>query len=75
MFFLLSADEAAKAAEHAPAAQEQAAHHAPIMVKLVNHYFGEWAHHFEMKYTYPKWKWLLAKFGIDPGSGVRALHA
>jgi len=37
MFALLSADGAAKAAEHAPAAQEQAVHHAPILVKLVNH--------------------------------------
>ena len=48
--FLLSTEEAAKAAEHAPAAQEQAAHHAPIIVKLVNHYFGEWVHGIQMKY-------------------------
>lgn len=39
---------------------------APIVVRLVNHYFGEWAYNFEMKYTYPKWKWLLAKFGGTP---------
>ncbi len=32
------------------------AEHAPILVQLVNHYFGEWAYSFEMKYTYPKWK-------------------
>src|SRR6266849_10922216 len=37
-----------------------------ILVRLVNHYFGEWAYNFEMKYTYPKWKWLLAKFGGTP---------
>ena len=49
--------------------QEQAAEkaeQAPILVRLVNHYFGEWAYHLEMKYTYPKWKWLLAKFGGTP---------
>ena len=49
--------------------QEQAAEkadQAPILVRLVNHYFGEWAYNFEMKYTYPKWKWLLAKFGGTP---------
>ena len=71
--FLLSADDAAKAAEHAaPAAQEQAVHHAPILVKLVNHYFGESAHAFEMKHTYPKWKWLLAKFGTTPEAAFGA---
>ena len=49
--------------------QEQAAEkaeQAPIIVRLVNHYFGEWAYNFEMTYTYPKWKWLLAKFGGTP---------
>jgi F-type H+-transporting ATPase subunit a len=49
--------------------QEQAAEkveQAPILVRLVNHYFGEWAYNFEMKYTYPRWKWLLAKFGGTP---------
>ena len=49
--------------------QEQAAEkveQAPILVRMVNHYFGEWAYNFEMKYTYPKWKWLLAKFGGTP---------
>jgi F-type H+-transporting ATPase subunit a len=49
--------------------QEEAAEkveQAPILVRLVNHYFGEWAYNFEMKYTYPKWKWLLAKFGGTP---------
>src|SRR2546428_800723 len=49
--------------------QEQAAEkaeQAPILVRLVNHYFGEWAYNFEMKYTYPKWKWLLGKFGGTP---------
>src|SRR5256714_724512 len=45
--------------------QEQA-EQAPILVRLVNQYFGEWAYRFEMKYTYPKWQWLLAKFGSTP---------
>src|SRR4030081_4060574 len=57
MFLLLSA-EPEKAAEQA----EQV----PILVRLVNQYFGEWAYNFEMKYTYPKWKWFLAKFGSTP---------
>src|SRR2546430_5186017 len=36
------------------------------------HYFGEWAYSFEMKYTYPKWKWLLAKFGSTPEAAFGA---
>lgn len=68
MFALLQhAEETAHAAaEHAPQAQEQAAHHVPILVKLVNHYFGEYAYNFEMKYTYPVWKKVLATFGTTP---------
>ena len=57
MFFLLQ-EQAGKAAEQA----EQA----PILVRLVNHYFGEWAYRFEMNYTYPVWKRILAKFGSTP---------
>ena len=38
----------------------------PIIVKVVNHYFGPWAYRFEMKYTYPVWKSVLAKFGSTP---------
>jgi F-type H+-transporting ATPase subunit a len=49
-------------AEHA----EEAAHHAPIIVRLVNQYFGEYAYNFEMNYTYPRWKSFLAKFGTTP---------
>jgi F-type H+-transporting ATPase subunit a len=71
MFFLLQhAPEAAHAAEAAHGA-EPAAEHAeqvPVLAQMVNHYFGEWAYNFEMKYTYPKWKWLLAKFGATPES-------
>src|SRR6266568_6682338 len=63
MFFLLqNAETAGKAAEQV---QEQA-EQAPIIVRLVNHYFGEMAYKFEMNYTYPKWKWFLAKFGSTP---------
>jgi F-type H+-transporting ATPase subunit a len=41
-------------------------HPSPIIVQLVNHYFGEWAYNFEMKYTYPFWKSFFAKFGTTP---------
>jgi F-type H+-transporting ATPase subunit a len=57
MFFLL--------AEEAGPAQE-AADHTPILVRLVNQYFGEYAYKFEMHYTYPLWKKFLAKFGSTP---------
>ena len=45
---------------------EEAAHHAPIIVRLVNQYFGEYAYKFEMNYTYPIWKKFLARFGSTP---------
>src|SRR6266542_5626728 len=52
MFFLLqNAETAGKAAE-----QLEQVEQAPIVVRLVNHYFGEWAYNFEMKYTYPSWE-------------------
>src|SRR6476659_1976853 len=53
-------------AEQAEQHAEEAADHVPILVKLVNQYFGEYAYNFEMKYTYPLWKNLLAKFGTTP---------
>ena len=69
MFFLLQhGEEAAHAAEQT----QEHAEHVPILVKLVNHYFGEWAYNFEMHYTYPKWKWLLAKFGTTPEAAFGA---
>jgi len=40
--------------------------HAPILVQLVNHYFGHWAYDLEMKYTYPFWQKVLGKFGTTP---------
>lgn len=62
MFWLL---ETAKAAGHGEKAPE-AAHHTPIIVELVNHYFGQTAYDFEMKYTYPIWNKFFAKFHTTP---------
>lgn len=62
MFWLF---ETAKAADHGEKAHE-AAHHTPIVVELVNHYFGQAAYDFEMKYTYPIWKSFFAKFHTTP---------
>src|SRR2546423_4668417 len=59
-------------AEETGKAAPETVEHVPILVKLVNHYFGEWAYNFEMKYTYPKWKWLLAKFGSTPEAAFGA---
>src|SRR3989440_5867601 len=56
--------ETAKAAEHAEKAES--AHHTPVIVELVNHYFGQTAYDFEMKYTYPFWKSFFARFGTTP---------
>jgi F-type H+-transporting ATPase subunit a len=52
-----------EAAHEAAEQAEEAEHHAPIVVQLVNHYFGEAALRFELQYTKPKWDWFLAKFG------------
>jgi F-type H+-transporting ATPase subunit a len=69
MFALLQhGAEAAHAAESA----HETAEHVPILVKFVNHYLGQYAYNFEMKYTYPKWKWLLAKFGTTPEAAFGA---
>jgi F-type H+-transporting ATPase subunit a len=51
--------------------QEAGAHaeeveQAPIIVQLVNHYFGEWAYRFEMNYTHPLWTKFFARFGTTP---------
>src|SRR5882724_4771819 len=54
-------EAAEKGAEHAEEAEQ-----APIIVQLVNHYFGEWAYRFEMNYTYPFWTKFFAKFGTTP---------
>jgi len=62
MFWLL---ENVKPAEHGEKAA-QSAHHTPIIVELVNHYFGEPVYELQMKYTYPIWKSLFAKFQTTP---------
>ncbi len=60
MFWFAEAAEGAhQAAEHA----KEAEHHAPIIVALVNQYFGEYAHRFEMAYTKPFWDRFLGFFG------------
>ena len=59
MFWLQEA--ASKSAEHAEEVEQ-----APIIVQLVNHYFGEMAYRFEMNYTYPLWTKFFAKFGTTP---------
>src|SRR5881227_3995825 len=59
-------------AEETGKAAPETVEHVPILVKLVNQYFGEWAYRFEMKYTYPKWQWLLAKFGTTPEAAFGA---
>ena len=58
MFLFLSSETAEKAAEHV----EQA----PIVVRLVNQYFGQAAYDLEMKYTHPFWTKVLGKFGTTP---------
>src|SRR2546421_12346308 len=58
MFFLF-AEETGKAAE-------ETVEQVPIIVKLVNQYFGEYAYNFEIRYTKPIWTKLLAKFGTTP---------
>jgi F-type H+-transporting ATPase subunit a len=45
---------------------EESAAHTPIVVRLVNQYFGHAAYDFEMKYTHPLWEKFLAKFGTTP---------
>jgi F-type H+-transporting ATPase subunit a len=60
--FAEAAEGAHAAAEHA----EEAEHHAPIIVQLVNHYFGEAALAFELKYTKPMWDRVLGFFGTTP---------
>jgi F-type H+-transporting ATPase subunit a len=63
MFWLQ--EKAAEAVEHAEKTKEHA-EHVPLIVKYVNQYFGHWAYDFEMKYTYPFWKWFFAQFKSTP---------
>src|SRR5829696_25852 len=61
-WFAEGAEHAEETAEHA----EEAVHHAPIIVQLVNEYFGEAALRFELKYTKPIWDKVLGYFGSTP---------
>jgi F-type H+-transporting ATPase subunit a len=63
MFWLQ--EKAAEVVEHVQKAEEHV-EHVPIIVKYVNHHFGQWAYNFEMSYTYPKWQWLFGKFHTTP---------
>src|ERR1700755_2938823 len=63
MFWFAEAAEAAHgAAEHA----EEAEHHAPIIVQLVNTWFGEPVYRFQVTYTKPIWDKVLGWFGTTP---------
>jgi len=57
-------EAAQEAADHA----EEAEQHAPIIVQLVNHWFGEAALNFELKYTKPLWDKFLGYFGSNAES-------
>jgi F-type H+-transporting ATPase subunit a len=59
--FLFAEEAAHGAAEHA----EEAQHHAPIIVQLVNSWFGEPVWRFQITYTKPIWDRFLAKFGTN----------
>lgn len=63
MFFLF-AEAANEAAEHA----EEAAHPTPIVVQLVNEWFGEPVYRFQVTYTKPIWDKFLANFGTSAES-------
>jgi F-type H+-transporting ATPase subunit a len=56
----------AEAAEGAAGHAEEAEHQAPIIVQLVNHYFGDAALRFELNYTRPIWVKFLGWFGTTP---------
>lgn len=59
--FLL-AEGGGEAAGHAA----EGGHHTPIIVEFVNHWFGEAALKFELKYTKPVWDRVLGYFGTTP---------
>src|SRR5215211_7161957 len=58
--------EAAEGAHQAAERAEEAEHHAPIVVQLVNHWFGEAALQFQLHYTKPVWDKVLGFFGTTP---------
>src|SRR6476469_3358759 len=66
MFWLQHAAQAAEHAETAAEHAEEAEQHAPIVVQLVNQYFGEYALRFQVTYTKPIWDKVLGWFGTTP---------
>jgi F-type H+-transporting ATPase subunit a len=69
MLFLFSEPAAAgHAAEATGHAAESGGHEVPALVQFVNHYLGEPAHAFQMKYTHPFWVKVLGFFGTTPES-------
>lgn len=50
----------------AEAGEHGEGHPTPIIVQMVNYYFGEPVYNLQMKYTYPFWKSFFAKFGTTP---------
>jgi len=66
MFWLQHAAQAAEPVKEAAEHAEEAEHHVPMVVQLVNQYFGEAALNFELKYTKPIWDRVLGYFGAKP---------
>src|SRR5438270_754695 len=48
----------------------EAAHQAPVVVQLVNHYVGEPLHNLQMQYTYPFWTKFFAYFGTTQATSI-----
>jgi F-type H+-transporting ATPase subunit a len=47
---------------------EEGAHHVPLIVEFINHYFGAPVHHFQMNYTKPIWDKFFSNFSTDAES-------
>jgi F-type H+-transporting ATPase subunit a len=60
MFFLFAETEAGGKAAH------ESAEHVPVLVELVNRYFGEPVLKFELKFTKPFWDKFLGYFHTTP---------
>ena len=58
------AEPATEAAAHA----EEAPHHTPIIVEMVNEWFGHPVYEFQVNYTKPIWDKFLGKFGSSAES-------
>lgn len=65
MFWLLSATEEAAHPEAVGKAAEKSAHHTPLIVEKLNHYFGEPLYHFQINYTKPLWDRFFSIFHTD----------